>query len=139
MARHEAAHAAAAHLLGWKVTKIRIHPSKGGETNFLPPSRTTGEKKRSEQAVIASAAEKHVGWSSGPDYDGDRRFVAKVRALAPNPVAAADYRAHLDWYVAELVKTPRFKALARQVADALLEAGGRLEGDRLRSALRYRG
>ena len=138
MARHEGAHAAAAHILGWKVTRIHINPRSGGETKFLPPSGMAGAEKTCELAVIAAAAEKHVGWSSTPDYANDRRLVAKARELAPNQSAAAAYTRDLDWYVGELVKTSRFRGLARQVADALLESGGRLEGDPLRSALRYR-
>jgi hypothetical protein len=55
--RHEAAHAAAAHLLGWEVTGIEVYRDGAGVTNVLAPRGLAKDERAGGHAVIARAAE----------------------------------------------------------------------------------
>jgi hypothetical protein len=90
-ARHEGAHAAAAHPLGWEVTGVDLDPNGGGGCDILAPPSMTSERRVAERAVIAAAAQKHVGWVYGPAYDNDRKMIAEARGYARDRLAAAAY------------------------------------------------
>jgi hypothetical protein len=136
-AKHEAAHAAAAHLLGWNVAKIAVHDTGGGGTEIISPPDCSGTRRTHEAAVIARAAERYIGWTSHQaGYAVDRQFVRDALRMAPSSRDAHTYRVNLDSYVRDLVAQPRFKVIAKHVARALTEAGGTLSGEPLQRALR---
>jgi len=135
-AKHEAAHAVAAHMLGWHVDRVVVRADESGKTVFYWPENCPPDRRVAERAVIAASAEAYVGWASGRDYESDRRTVREAVQWCSDPRSRDLYRAELKAYAARLVKRPRFRQLARQVTDAVIEAGGVLEGEQLRTALR---
>ena len=134
-AKHEAAHAVAAHMLGWHVERVVVRADKSGKTVFYWPEDCPPERRVAERAVIAASAEAYVGWASGRDYEGDRRTVREAVQRCPDPRSRDLYRVELKAYAQRLVKRPRFRQLALQVTDAVIEAGGVLECEQLRAAL----
>lgn len=139
-AKHEAAHAAAAHILGWQVGKVEINPNGGGAAAAIySPVGRTGERRANELALIAAVAEKYCGWTANRNsYNGDRRMVHEASRRAPSDRAAAAYKHDLYQRAAALVASDRFRAIARSVTTAVLEADGVLKGEALQRALRAR-
>ncbi len=135
-ARHEAAHAAAAHILGWYVDRVVVRRDGSGLTVYYREADLAPDREAAEQAVIAASAEAYVGWRSGRDYESDRRTVLKALDFCPDLRSQQLYHAELKRHVEEFVAGHRFRALARRVTDALIDAGGVLEGEPLSVALR---
>jgi hypothetical protein len=135
-AKHEAAHAVAAHMLGWHVDQVVVRADETGKTVFYWEANGEPERRRFEGAVIAAAAEAYVGWApAGWDYRSDRRSVRKAVQSCPDQRSQDIYRAEIETYTRQLVRRDRFRRLARQATDAVIDAGGVLEGERLREAL----
>jgi len=139
-AKHEAAHAAAAHILGWEVGSVKINPNGGGAVaEIYSPVGRTGERRASELALIAAVAEKYVGWTANRDsYNSDRRLVHEASRRAPDRQAAAAYKHDLHQRAAAFVASDRFRVIARNITDAVLVADGVLKGEALQRALRAR-
>ena len=68
-ARHEAGHAAAAHLLGWEVTEVELRAEGGGSCAVRAPRDLDRSLRHRQYAVMCLAAGAHVGW---------RRFAGEI-------------------------------------------------------------
>jgi uncharacterized protein YciW len=138
-ARHEAAHAAAAYLLGWEVTWIRLHTfeeqrnsSSGadqvGYTSVVTPERRDATRAP-QHATICLAARAHIGWTAedanrnAVSYRTDRRqaWQALARVTPGEPRRTGDLFEQAQAYARQLASDPKFRAIAKRVAAVLLE------------------
>jgi hypothetical protein len=77
VARHEAGHAAAAHLLGWEVVELELHTRGRGSCDFVAPSGLARSQRLKEHTIISFAA----GAYAPDDVDGDLNDRVKANAL----------------------------------------------------------
>lgn len=109
VSRHEAAHAAAAFLLGWPVTGVSRSPTWDGSTHLDP--RTDGDiRERAEELGIILLC----GVLREPEGGGEDLAKLSELVSAGTHLSAVWDRAHA------LTETTRFRQLARAVEDALL-------------------
>jgi hypothetical protein len=107
-----------------------------GYVTIYAPEGIDAEQRLAERALIAATSEAYCGWRAGNAYGSDRRQIYEAVLLCRAPGAQQLYRAALKQRAAQFVSRPRFRELARQVTDAVLDAGGVLKGDALREVLR---
>jgi hypothetical protein len=123
-AKHEAAHAAVAHALGWTVESVDV---VSGQTRTVPPAlqdQSLAEKDL-QHAVIAAAGAAFTGAHSDGELEADR-FAVRLRGFTRWEEA----RAKAERLTAE----PYVKALYERLTDALLKHD-RLEGEQLARVL----
>jgi len=123
-ARHEAAHVAAAHLLGWEIHGVRLKADGGGDADVVFPRGRDRARRHRESVVICLAARAHVGWRRFDSDAGDRRQAYK----ALENLAGDSRRARMLMDAArdearQLAATPKFRQIAERVTQALLEQG----------------
>jgi hypothetical protein len=136
-ARHEAGHAAAAFLLGWEVTEARLKAEGSGYCGFRSPRDLDRSLRSWQYAVICLAARAHTGWMAFPGDHGDRRNAYKaLRDLDNDPRGLSSLRDAAKREAEQLAGSGRFRAIARRVAEALLERGGELNQRELEPLLR---
>jgi hypothetical protein len=140
-ARHESAHAAAAYLLGWEVSWVRLHAFEGerksssgvdrvGYTSVVTPERRDATRAL-QYATICLAARAHVGWTAedanrnAVSYRTDRRqaWQALARVTPGDPRRTGDLFEQSEAYARQLANDPTFRAIAKRVAGVLLERG----------------
>jgi hypothetical protein len=135
MAAHEAAHAAAAYLLGLEVTGIRLRGDGSGGCLMLAPERlekgNLDERKLLQRqfATIAYAARAHNGWTSNKQsYNGDDSQAYKaLQRLTSHPLDTQRLVAEVRHEAKQLAQSERFRWIAKYVAAELLEAGGQID------------
>jgi hypothetical protein len=109
-ARHEAAHAAAAHLFGWEVTGITLHAEGGGNCAIIDPVDLDPRERAEQFAVISYAARAHTGWRHYDDDRGDRRQIRKaIERITSDPLEGQHLRATLAENAKQLVATGKFR------------------------------
>jgi uncharacterized protein YciW len=141
-ARHESAHAAAAYLLDWEVTWVRLHAFEGqrksssgvdqvGYTSVLTPERRDATTRALQYATICLAARTHVGWTAedanrnAVSYRTDRRqaWQALARVTPGDPRRTGDLFERAEAYARQLANDPTFRSIAKRVAGVLLKRG----------------
>lgn len=123
-ARHEGAHAAAAHLLGWEVTGAELHANGGGYCYVLAPANLDRTRSAREYAVILYVARAHAGWSASDSYaSDDRQAYQAIERLIGEPAQVAATLDALRAQADQLEASQRFRWIAGRVAAALLERG----------------
>jgi len=135
-ARHEAAHAAAVYLLGWEPRYAAIYAGGDGECRFLPPAGLKGTLLWRQLVTISYVARCHAGWTAeGRGYgDDNKRAYEALRRLANGPGEIGRLAAELRQQAEQLAASPRFRWLAKWVAEELLERG-RLDAQELGTLL----
>jgi hypothetical protein len=129
VALHEAAHALVAHRLGGRVTGLIVRDDGTGATVMEGLTREVEAVVYAAGYESARIAAERSGASLIRDLNGSAGDLAKLRALLPDPDArgaAMDEAWRMlraDW--------PAVEALA----DALVRAGGRLDGEAVRAVL----
>jgi hypothetical protein len=124
-ARHEAAHAAVAHALGWSVNSIDIG---AGQTRCEPPdimSQSVSDRKL-QHAVIAAAGAAASGQSSDWEENESDRIAVRLEGWFDFETA----RGKAELALAE----PYVKAIHERLTDALIQCG-ELHGESLRRVL----
>lgn len=136
IAEHEAAHATAAHLLGWSLGPIRFYRNGDGLATMAWPKGLDGRLRRKQFAVIAYAADAQVGWTANQNtYDDDnRKAYDGLCDITTNPLEASRLQGEMRAEARALVGTPKFKVLVRRLADKLFERGD-LSGTDVRTTL----
>ena len=139
VARHEAAHVAAAHLLGWRIEDVALFVAfpaseSTGACHIWPPEGCSRQRRLEERAIILLAPRAAGGEAGTPD-DLARawREVGELAELQRYPT---------DWLFRRLLRRARGLVASRKF-DLLLErvtyellAFGRLEEAELRDVLR---
>jgi hypothetical protein len=140
-ARHEGAHAAAAYLLGWEVSWVRLHTfegqrksSSGGEqvgyTRLVTPERRDATHGL-QYATICLAARAHIGWTAedasrdAVSYRTDRRqaWQALARVTPGESRRTSELFERAEAHARQLANDPAFRSIAKRVAGVLLERG----------------
>ena len=122
-ARHEAAHAITAHLLGWRVERAVIYADGSGSCFAHAHAGLVGARRAAELVVLRYASRAALGWSPIDSYgDDDRQAWATLRefTVGLDPVRVRALNESLRTRARQLVDTPKFGLLARRVAEALL-------------------
>lgn len=124
-AKHEAAHAAVAHSLGWKVTSVDVG---AGQTRMSPPDDVHGAERDLGYAVIGAAASAFTGLHPDRDEFGSDRSHLRMSGAGHMSFEEARVRAM------RLTNHEYVKPLYQRLTAALLKHG-RLEGAELRRVL----
>jgi hypothetical protein len=119
-ARHEAGHVAACACLGWHVTEVRLDAGGGGYTGFQSPKDLDRRLRHQQQAIICLAGRAHTGWTY---HDGDKQDRWNAHKELAQIGGGGQLRDTVETEVSQLAASPRFRAIARRVEEALLERG----------------
>jgi hypothetical protein len=124
-ARHEAAHAAVAHALGWQITSINI---AAGQTKFdLPPysAHESLADRNQHFGMIGAAGAAASGWSSDWEENSADRIALRAKGIDFEQARKS---------AEELLAEPDVKATHKRLTDALVMCG-ELHGESLRRVL----
>jgi peptidase M50B-like protein len=119
-ARHEAGHAAAAHLLGWQVTSVRLNADGSGFCGFHPPTNLDRSLRHRQHAVICLAGRAHTGWTA---LDGDKQDRRNAHKALGQIGGGTHLSEAVEAETKRLAATPKFRTIAARVTEALLEHG----------------
>ena len=139
VARHEAAHVAAAHLLGWRIEDVALYVAfpiseSTGACHVWPPEGCSRQRRLEERAIIFLAPRAAGGEAGTPDDLG--RAWREVEELAELQRFPPDWLfRRLLRRTRGLVSSEKFDRLLERVSYELL-AFGRLEDGELREVLR---
>ncbi len=119
-ASHEAAHAAAALLLGWNAGPVWIRSGEGSCSSERPTGRP--ERLLDEQAaIILICGQRAVGWQAWPGDHDDRRAVAEIMGkYCSDPYSYPRMLAGLEGKADALIASEQFAILHRDLVSALL-------------------
>ncbi len=108
VARHEAAHAAAAGLRGWDDITIEIRPDGGGHCDFTPPHGVGRARELEDRIIVLLAAVAYTGDKGG---GADMRDALEAtRELAELRGFPVDWLfARLERHAQQLVESRPFK------------------------------
>jgi len=121
-ARHEAAHAAAAFVLGWEPVEIELKPDGSAHCDAVAPEQIGAHARREQWTQILLAPSFHVGaeGAAADRLDADK----EIRHLAKQQLFPFEWlRDRLRQRTRDLVATSQFRRAAQYVGVVLLERG----------------
>ena len=120
VARHESGHAAAAHLLGWCVTEVRLNSGRSGYCAFDSPKHLDRSLRHQQRAIICLAGCAHTGWTYLDGGKQDRRNAYRELAQIGGGTHLSEAA---EAEAKRMAATPKFRAIARRIEEALLLKG----------------